>query len=134
MSETARIQEEGSLVAVAGHPKSANLTCLGLHALQHRGKETVGIISHDGSGLWAARGFGTVMSVFPSGTVDGLRGKFSIGQIKFCRTMPLAANVQPHMGKSKWGEMGIAFTGNIANHKELRSKLEGMGSLFFFRK
>ena len=40
-----RLREECGIFGVYGHPDAAALTALGLHALQHRGQESVGIHS-----------------------------------------------------------------------------------------
>ena len=44
-----RLREECGVFGVLGHPDSAQLTVLGLHALQHRGQEAVGIVTFDGT-------------------------------------------------------------------------------------
>ena len=40
-----RLREECGIFGVYGHPDAAALTALGLHALQHRGQESVGIVT-----------------------------------------------------------------------------------------
>ncbi|HXM85168.1 MAG TPA: amidophosphoribosyltransferase, partial [Stellaceae bacterium] len=52
--------EECGVFGVYGHPDSAALTALGLHALQHRGQEAVGIVAYDGEQFHAQRGMGLV--------------------------------------------------------------------------
>ena len=42
------IKEECGIFGVFGHSDSAALTALGLHALQHRGQESAGIVTFDG--------------------------------------------------------------------------------------
>ena len=42
------MHEECGIFGVYGHAESANLTYLGLYALQHRGQESAGIASSDG--------------------------------------------------------------------------------------
>ena len=43
-----KLKEECGVFGVFGHPDAAALTALGLHALQHRGQESAGIVSFDG--------------------------------------------------------------------------------------
>src|SRR5260221_712556 len=49
---------------VYGHPEAAKLTYLGLHALQHRGQESAGIISSAGKRLYGHRAIGLVHDAF----------------------------------------------------------------------
>ena len=42
-----RLREECGVFGIFGHPDAAALTALGLHALQHRGQESAGIVSYD---------------------------------------------------------------------------------------
>ena len=49
---------------IFGHPEAANLAYLGLHALQHRGQESAGIVSSDGERLYAHRAMGLVQAGF----------------------------------------------------------------------
>ena len=44
-----KLKDECGVFGVFGHPEAANLTYLGLYALQHRGQEGAGIVSSDGS-------------------------------------------------------------------------------------
>src|SRR6185295_9765855 len=48
------------VIGLFGHPEAANLTYLGLHALQHRGQESAGIVSTDGEQLRWIREMGNV--------------------------------------------------------------------------
>lgn len=46
------LNEECGVFAIIGHPDAALLTYYGLHALQHRGQESAGIVSaEDGNCL-----------------------------------------------------------------------------------
>ena len=44
--------------------KLANLTALGLHALQHRGQDSAGIVTSNNRKFFAHRGMGQVSDVF----------------------------------------------------------------------
>jgi len=48
------------VIGIYGHPEAANLAYLGLHALQHRGQESAGIVSSDGERLRWVREMGHV--------------------------------------------------------------------------
>jgi len=43
------------IFGIFGHDEAAHLTYLGLHALQHRGQESAGIVSSDGNSLHSHR-------------------------------------------------------------------------------
>src|SRR6187399_680476 len=43
-----KLKEECGVFGIFGHPEAANLTYLGLYALQHRGQESAGIAASDG--------------------------------------------------------------------------------------
>ncbi len=59
-----RPEEECGIFGVYNHPEAANLTYLGLYALQHRGQESCGIVSSDGMKLHPHRSMGLVADVF----------------------------------------------------------------------
>ena len=52
--------EECGLFGIYGHIDAAAHTALGLHALQHRGQEAVGIVSYDGEQFNSHRALGLV--------------------------------------------------------------------------
>ena len=52
------------IFGIDGCDDAANLTYLGLYALQHRGQESAGIVSWDGSQLHLERGMGHVSDIF----------------------------------------------------------------------
>ena len=51
-----KFREECGVFGIFGHDEAARLTYLGLYALQHRGQESAGIVSSDGSMLRVERG------------------------------------------------------------------------------
>src|SRR6188508_3618181 len=64
-----KLREECGIFGVIGAPEAAATTALGLHALQHRGQEAVGITSFDGAEFFTRRGLGHVAENFSSGAV-----------------------------------------------------------------
>ena len=58
-----KFNDECGVFGIYGHPEAANLTYLGLYALQHRGQESCGIVSSDGARLRAHKGMGLVADV-----------------------------------------------------------------------
>jgi len=59
-----KFHDECGVFGIFGHPEAANLTYLGLYALQHRGQESCGIVASDGMHLKAHLGMGLVADVF----------------------------------------------------------------------
>ena len=66
---------------IYGHPEAANLTYLGLHALQHRGQESAGIVTSDSNQLYSDRGMGHVIDVCPPDHIARLKGGNAIGHV-----------------------------------------------------
>ena len=50
-----KLHEECGVVAIYAHPEAEKLAYLGLHALQHRGQESAGIVTSNGMTLNAHR-------------------------------------------------------------------------------
>src|SRR5260370_490404 len=69
--------------AIYGHAEAANLTYLGLHALQHRGQESAGIVTSDGRQLFAHRAMGLVHDVFSQEQLARLPGPIAIGHVRY---------------------------------------------------
>ncbi|HVW24278.1 MAG TPA: amidophosphoribosyltransferase [Polyangiaceae bacterium] len=116
---------------VYGHPEAANLTYLGLHALQHRGQESAGIVTSDGERLSAHRGMGHVIDVFPQEQIDKLKGPHSIGHVRYSTAGgSYLKNAQPIAVDYSRGSIAVAHNGNLTNSDSLREKLEARGSIF----
>jgi amidophosphoribosyltransferase len=116
---------------IYGHPEAANLTYLGLHALQHRGQESAGIVTSDGQQLSAYRGMGHVIDVFPPEQIGRLKGDVAIGHVRYSTAGgSLLKNAQPIAVDYSRGSIAIAHNGNLTNAEALREKLEARGSIF----
>ena len=59
-----KFREECGVFGIFGHPEAANMTYLGLYALQHRGQESAGIASADLQQIRVSRAMGYVADTF----------------------------------------------------------------------
>jgi len=126
------MRDECGVFGVYGHPEAANLTYLGLYALQHRGQEGAGIVCGDGQGnVKGHRGKGLVSSVFKPDKLDKLKGPLAIGHVRYSTAgSSILENVQPLMRKYKRGHMALGNNGNIVNADKIRKELEEDGQIF----
>src|SRR5688572_28294355 len=116
---------------IYGHPEAANLTYLGLHALQHRGQESAGIVVSDGNQMSLHRGMGHVIDVFPPEELARLRGSSAIGHVRYSTAGgSFLKNAQPIAVNYSRGSLAVAHNGNLTNADSLREKLEERGSIF----
>ena len=116
---------------IFGHEEAAKLTYLGLHALQHRGQESTGIVSSDGRQLIAHRGMGHVIDVYSESTLETLKGIHAIGHVRYSTTGGSGLrNAQPIAINYARGSLAVAHNGNLTNAELLRQELEERGSIF----
>jgi len=124
-------KEECGVVAVYKQKQAANLVYLGLHALQHRGQESAGIISTDGNHLFRFANMGKVSEVFSENKLRQLQGDVAIGHNRYSTTgSSFLRNAQPIRMESKFGSIALAHNGNLTNSWKLRLELEKEGSIF----
>jgi len=110
---------------------AANFTYLGLHALQHRGQESAGIVSSDGKTLHVHRGMGLVADIFTADVLDRLKGGAAIGHVRYSTTGDShLKNAQPIAVQYAGGALAVAHNGNLVNAEQLRGDLEAAGSIF----
>ncbi|WP_035365935.1 amidophosphoribosyltransferase [Pseudodonghicola xiamenensis] len=130
-----KLREECGIFGVLGVQDAANFVALGLHALQHRGQEAGGIVSHDSEqGFNSARRFGYVRDNFTSTDImQTLPGPLAIGHVRYSTAGSKTAairDVQPFFGEFSMGGAAIAHNGNITNANALRRELIERGSIF----
>jgi len=119
------------IFGIFGHDEAANLTYLGLHALQHRGQESAGIVSGDGEGLHVHRQMGLVADVFSAEALAKLPGRLAIGQVRYSTAgVSQLKNAQPFMVQYAGGGLAIAHNGNVVNADQLREDLGKRGAIF----
>lgn len=111
--------------------EAAKLTYLGLHALQHRGQESAGIVSSDGSKLFAHRSMGLVQDVFKTADLERIQGDSAIGHVRYATAgTSHVKNAQPFAVSYARGAIAVGHDGNLINAEDLREKLEDRGSIF----
>ena len=114
-----------------GESSAAELTYLGLIALQHRGQESAGICSNHKGDFNLYKGMGLVESVFTEDNIQDLKGEMSIGHVRYSTSgSSKLSNAQPILINSIKGDLALAHNGNLANGAELRNNLEQNGSIF----
>ncbi len=117
--------------ASSDNPEAANLTYLGLYALQHRGQESAGIVSADGQTMLASRAMGHVAEAFDEASLSGLPGHLAIGHTRYSTTgESRLENAQPFLIECAHGQIAVAHNGNLVNARELRDELVQSGSIF----
>ena len=123
--------DECGVFGVFGHPEAANLTYLGLYALQHRGQESAGIVSSDATDLYLHRAMGEVEEIFQPSVLAKLPGSLAIGHTRYSTAGDKALlNAQPIMIDCNKGKVALGHNGNLTNAAEWRRKLEHRGSIF----
>jgi amidophosphoribosyltransferase len=126
-----KFREECGVFGIYGHREAANLTYLGLYALQHRGQESVGIATTDGQRLQIHKAVGYVADSFDEATFARLGGTGAIGHVRYSTAGESGIkNAQPLLIDCAHGEISIGHNGNLVNAQELRDMLVSTGSIF----
>jgi amidophosphoribosyltransferase len=127
-----KFKEECGVFGIFSHADASAHVALGLHALQHRGQEAAGIVSHDGRHFYSHRALGLVGDNFNSAEIiNKLKGHIAIGHNRYSTTGDtLLRNVQPLYGDFSFGGLAVAHNGNLTNAMKLRRQLIDIGCLF----
>lgn len=126
-----KCHEECGIFGIYGHREAANLTYLGLYALQHRGQEATGIVSSDGQTFFQEKGVGLVSDLFTRDRLQRLQGHIAIGHNRYSTAGENSLkNVQPIMVNFALGSLALAHNGNLTNATILRDELEAYGAIF----
>jgi amidophosphoribosyltransferase len=126
-----KFREECGVVAIFAHPEAEKLAYLGLHALQHRGQESSGIVTSDGLTSHAHKAMGSVADIFTEDVLSKMRGTLAIGHTRYSTAGDSALlNAQPILVQSNKGSIAVAHNGNLVNATLLRARLESQGSIF----
>ena len=126
-----KFKDECGVFGIFGHPEAANMTYLGLYALQHRGQESAGIAASDGQQVRVSKAMGYVADVFDSATLAELPGRLAIGHVRYSTAgESRLANAQPFLIDCAHGQISIGHNGNLTNADGLRNELVKLGSIF----
>jgi amidophosphoribosyltransferase len=126
-----KFHDECGVVAIFAHPEAEKLAYLGLHALQHRGQESAGMVTSDGLNLRQHKAMGLVADIFTEDVLSRMRGTLAIGHTRYSTAGDSALlNAQPILVQSNKGAIAVAHNGNLVNAHEVRARLESQGSIF----
>ncbi len=124
-------KEECGICGIFDHQDSAKLAYFGLYALQHRGQESAGITSSDGTNIHEHKAMGLVSEVFHEDDFDKLKGDMAIGHVRYSTTgASNLVNAQPFTATHRGETYAVAHNGNLVNIRHLRNELEDKGSIF----
>lgn len=126
-----KFKDECGVFGIFGHPEAANMTYLGLYALQHRGQESAGIAASDGEQVRVSRAMGYVADTINGETLAKLPGDLAMGHVRYSTAgESRLANAQPILIDCAHGQIAIGHNGNLVNAGELREHLVLQGSIF----
>ena len=126
-----RFHDECGLFGIWNHAEAANVTYLGLYALQHRGQESAGIAATDGDVFHVEKAMGWVADVFSPERLRRLPGHRAIGHVRYSTAgSSNVRNAQPISATTARGPMAVANNGNLTNADALPMYLEREGAIF----
>src|SRR5215510_3562716 len=126
-----KFRDECGVFGIYGHPEASKMAYLGLYALQHRGQESAGIASADGSRVRVMREMGYVNDIFDKEKLAHLSGSIAIGHTRYSTAgESKLSNAQPIVINCVHGQIGVAHNGNIVNANEIKNRLVREGSIF----
>ena len=107
----------------------ARLTYFGLYALQHRGQESSGIATSDGTQLYCHVGMGLVSQVFAEETMDRLPGYLAMGHNRYSTAGgSRIEHAQPFLADGgAIGQIALAHNGNLPSSTALITFLAERG-------
>lgn len=127
-----KLREECGVFGISGHEDAAAHTALGLHALQHRGQESAGIVAYDGEQFHSHRALGLVGDNFNDmDTMARLKGSVAMGHVRYSTSGgTFIRNIQPLFAEFMFGGLAVAHNGNLTNAYQLRQALVERGNIF----
>jgi amidophosphoribosyltransferase len=106
----------------------ARMAYFGLFALQHRGQESAGIATTDGTDLHVRTSMGLVSQVFDGNDLDRLPGFAAIGHTRYSTTgSSRVENAQPLVVNGDLGPLALGHNGNLTNAGTLEAEMARLG-------
>ena len=119
------------IFGITDSKEAPGLAYVGLFTLQHRGQESAGMVTDDGTQLRQHNGMGLVNEVFTGKVLESLKGRSAIGHIRYSTTgSSHLKNAQPLVLNSCLGTVAVAHNGNITNADRLKASLQKSGAIF----
>ncbi|MEF8801211.1 MAG: amidophosphoribosyltransferase [Halolamina sp.] len=126
------MREKCGVIGVALEEREAAHPCYyGLYALQHRGQESAGIVTHDGFQQHDHVEMGLVGEAFDERDIEELQGSTGVGHVRY----PTAGSVdkacaQPFTVSFRSGSLALSHNGNLVNADQIRDELAAEGHAF----
>jgi len=134
------IKEYCGIFGIFNAENAARKIYYGLHALQHRGQESAGIVTlaydevKERLVMPIHKDAGLVLDVFsnPSIFESKLLGNAGIGHNRYSTSGATEnrANIQPFVVHYRDGNLALAHNGNISNAREIRKAFSDRGTIF----
>lgn len=109
----------------------AQVICLGLVALQHRGQESAGIVTSEGKSARtfnSHKGMGLINNIFNDEAMKKLKGNLGIGHTRYSTSAASEeVNCQPFVVHTAHGALAVAHNGELVNCSSLRKMVLGRG-------
>ncbi|NBC01293.1 MAG: amidophosphoribosyltransferase [Bacteroidetes bacterium] len=134
------VKDHCGIFGIFNASDAARRAYYGLHALQHRGQESAGIVT---STFDEQRGqpvmpvykdFGLVLDVFDDNSLfeERLMGDSAIGHTRYSTSGSAdnRMNIQPFVVHYHDGNIALAHNGNLSNAREIRKAFSDRGTLF----
>ena len=112
-----KFKDECGVFGIFGHPEAANMTYLGLYALQHRGQESAGIAASDGEQVRVVAGDGLCRRhLRQRDAAPACPGTIAIGHVRYSTAgESQLSNAQPILIDCAHGQIAICHNGNLVN-------------------
>ena len=126
-----KVKEYCGLFGIFNCEEAVEKVYYGLYSLQHRGEESTGIASTDGTRILHYKGAGLVNNVFNPKKLEDLKNPHAIGHIRYSTFgSSNVDNAQPLVVTYSKGEVAIAHNGQLLDAGKLRDDYELHGSIF----
>src|SRR4026209_510655 len=110
---------------IHGHDEAANIAYLGMHALQHQGQESAGLVAVDDAKLRRHVSMGLVSDAFNRDVLATLPGRTAIGHVRYSTAgSSELRNAQPFLFDYAGGSIAISHNGNLTNAEAVRARLQ----------